>query len=337
MSQFVETPTRTYAVSSALAQFRRVKVSAGVLAYAGSTDHDLGVLENPVVSGDTYAAVRLRTAQGTVKMVAVDAITAFNPVYAAANGKVSASGTVLIGIAQEASTADGDVIEILRRQEASDSSAAGGTTAAAFEVDSDSTTPKIALASQTGGTGDYTTTLKPETTLSADNAIIVPEADGDTLVAVALAQTLTSKTLTSPVINTPTVKDLTEVVAATNVIAASETGTTFFLNHATEFVSTLPAPAAGLRFTFVVTGAPSGASYTITTNSSANVIKGQVYTVDVNSGTDPDFEVSGGDTISFVDAKAVAGDRVDVICDGTNWFAYGFCSVFDAITITTAS
>ncbi len=337
MSQFVETPTRTYAVSSALAQFRRVKMSAGVLAYAGSTDHDLGVLENPVVSGDTYAAVRLRTAQGTVKMVAVDAITAFNPVYAAANGKVSASGTVLIGIAQEASTTDGDVIEILRRQEASDSSAAGGTTAAAFEVDSDSTTPKIALAAQTGGTGDYTTTLKPETTLSADNAIIVPEADGDTLVAVALAQTLTSKTLTSPVINTPTVKDLTEVVAATNVIAASETGTTFFLNHATEFVSTLPAPAAGLKFTFVVTGAPSGASYTITTNSSANVIKGQVYTVDVNSGTDPDFETSGGDTISFVDAKAVAGDRVDVICDGTNWFAYGFCSVFDAITITTAS
>ena len=128
-----------------------------------------------------------------------------------------------------------------------------------------------------------------------------------------------------------------EVVTSTNVISAEESGKTFFLNSATEFVSTLPAPAIGLRFTFVVTAAPSGASYTIATSGSANIIKGQVYTVDVNSATDPDFETSGGDTISFVDAKAVAGDRVELYCDGTNWFAYGFCSVFDAITITTAS
>lgn len=128
-----------------------------------------------------------------------------------------------------------------------------------------------------------------------------------------------------------------EVVTATNVISAEESGKTFFLSSATEFVSTLPAPAIGLRFCFVVTAAPSGASYTIVTNASANIIKGQVYTVDVNSATDPDFETSGGDTISFVDAKAVAGDRVELVCDGTNWFAYGFCSVFDAITITTAS
>lgn len=129
----------------------------------------------------------------------------------------------------------------------------------------------------------------------------------------------------------------TEVVTATNVITAAESGKTFFLSSATEFVSTLPAAAAGLRYTFIVTAAPSGADYTITTDSSANIIKGQVYTLDVNSATDPDFEVTGADTVSFVSAKAVAGDRVDVICDGTNWFVYGFCSVFDAITITTAS
>lgn len=128
-----------------------------------------------------------------------------------------------------------------------------------------------------------------------------------------------------------------EVVTATNVITAEEGGKTFFLNSATEFVSTLPAPKLGLKFSFVVTAAPSGANYTVVTSGSSNIIKGQVYTVDVNSATDPDFETSGGDTISFVSAKAVAGDRVDLVCDGTNWFAYGFCSVFDAITITTAS
>lgn len=128
-----------------------------------------------------------------------------------------------------------------------------------------------------------------------------------------------------------------EVVTATNVITASENGKTFFLNSATEFVSTLPAPALGLRFTFIVTAAPSGASYTIVTNSSANIIKGSVYSSDLNAANDGDIETSGGDTITFVDAKAVAGDRVEVWCDGTNWFAHGFCSAFDAITITTAS
>ena len=128
-----------------------------------------------------------------------------------------------------------------------------------------------------------------------------------------------------------------EVVTATNVITAAESGKTFFLNSATEFVSTLPAAAAGLRYTFIVTAAPSGADYTIVTDSSANIIKGQVYTLDVNSAIDPDFEATGADTISFVSAKAIAGDRVDVVCDGTNWFAYAFCSVFDAVTITTAS
>ena len=156
----------------------------------------------------------------------------------------------------------------------------------------------------------------------------------------SVAQTVAGAKTFSGAVNvtgTLAAKQLTEVVVATNVIAATESGSVFFLNAATEFVSTLPAPAAGLYFTFIVTAAPSGADYTIVTTSSSNIIKGQVYTVDVNSATDPDFEVTGGDTISFVSAKAVAGDRVDVYCDGTNWFAYGFCSLFDAITITTAS
>jgi hypothetical protein len=136
---------------------------------------------------------------------------------------------------------------------------------------------------------------------------------------------------------TPVALGATETRTAATTLTAADNGKTIFLNSATEFATTLPAPAAGLAFTFIVSAAPSGASYTVVSASSANIIKGQVYTVDVNSATDPDFETSGGDTISLVDGKAVAGDRVDVVCDGTNWFAYGFCSVFDAITITTAS
>lgn len=127
-----------------------------------------------------------------------------------------------------------------------------------------------------------------------------------------------------------------EVVTAANVITAAENGKTFFLNSATEFASTLPAPALGLKYKFVVSAAPSGASYTITTTSSANIIVGQATSAEDAAGS-VDFEATGCDTISFVDAKAVIGDWVEVVSDGTNWFACGGCSVQDAITFTTAS
>lgn len=127
-----------------------------------------------------------------------------------------------------------------------------------------------------------------------------------------------------------------ETVAATNVITADESGKTFFLAAATEFVSTLPAPAAGLRYTFIIAAAPVSASYTVVTNASANVIVGIAVSSEDAAGS-VDFEASGCDTITFVDSKAVIGDRIDVISDGTKWYASGVCSVQDAITFTTAS
>jgi hypothetical protein len=124
-----------------------------------------------------------------------------------------------------------------------------------------------------------------------------------------------------------------EVVAATNVITAAESGKTFFLNSATEFVSTLPVAAAGLRYTFIVSGAPSGASYTVVTDSSANVIIG----LQNSAAGDAGDTGTADDTISFVDGQAVAGDRVDVISDGTSWFAYARSKVAAGITFTQAS
>lgn len=111
---YVETPTRTFASSSlAIGKYLRVVMTAGVLAIAGADVAELGVTEYPVLSGDTTGTVRLRTAQGTRKVVANGAITAGSNTFAAASGKVSATGTVFTGIALEAATADGDVIEVL--------------------------------------------------------------------------------------------------------------------------------------------------------------------------------------------------------------------------------
>ncbi len=124
---------------------------------------------------------------------------------------------------------------------------------------------------------------------------------------------------------TPTV----EVVAATNVITAAESGATFFLNDATEFVSTLPAPAAGLRYTFVITGAPASASYTVVTNASANIM-----TVILTAGgiDDASDVATARDVVTFVDAQSVAGDWMECISDGTNWFCRGSAAVAAGIT-----
>lgn len=330
MTAVAQVGSLTLPASAAMGQYLCVKTNgSNKLSLAGASDRGVGVLNDPVLAADDPASYAPYGSE-PLYMVASEAISREGSVYAAANGKVASTGTVKRGIALDAATANGDVIRVLPIQ--AETSAATGTSNETFTVDSDSTTPKLVIGAQAAGTGDYAVTLKPPATLTAARTHTLPADSDQTLVGATAAQTLTNKTLTAPLVT-----DATEVVAATNVIAASESGTTFFLNHATEFVSTLPAPAAGLNFEFIVSGAPSGASYTIVTNSSANIIKGQVYTVDVNSATDPDFEASGGDTITLVDGKAIAGDRVVLKCDGTNWFAYCFCSVFDAITITTAS
>ena len=43
------------------------------------------------------------------------------------------------------------------------------------------------------------------------------------------------------------------------------------------------------------------------------------------------------DTISVVSGSSLPGDKVDVVSDGTNWFAHAISKVAAAITFTTAS
>src|ERR1700742_4406776 len=113
MSLQFSAPTRSFASTAALNRYRRVTMTAGVLAYAGANEVGLGVLEVTTTTDDEVGAVRLPTAEGTQKMVASGAITALTNVYAAASGKIASSGSVKVGVALEAAGADGDVIEVL--------------------------------------------------------------------------------------------------------------------------------------------------------------------------------------------------------------------------------
>lgn len=192
MSQYVETPTRAFTAGAAIGKHLRVKLTAGVLAAAGSTDVELGTLEDASFASGDIRSVRLRTAQGTRKMVAVAAITAGNPAYAAASGKIDASGTVYVGTALETSSADNDVIEVLPGPNTDISATITGTNAATFQADADLGKPRAALGSQTGGTGDFKAVIRPPATLTADRVFSLNGDAADTLLGIGTAQTLTA-------------------------------------------------------------------------------------------------------------------------------------------------
>lgn len=111
MSQYFESACAPDTAAGAVAQFLRVK-TPGAVAAAGALDQSIGTMELPCVAAGP-CSVRLKTAEGTRKMVAAAAISAGAYVYGAASGKVSsvANGNIE-GIAKEAATTDGDVIEV---------------------------------------------------------------------------------------------------------------------------------------------------------------------------------------------------------------------------------
>ena len=152
---------------------------------------------------------------------------------------------------------------------------------------------------------------------------------GDTLTVNGTLNVTADGTLQQAGIAIELATTATEVVAATNVITAAESGTTFFLNDATEFVSTLPAVAAGLRYTFIVTAAPASADYTIVTDGSANVLNIVAWAGGIDDAADV---AVARDVVTFVDAQAVVGDWLYCISDGTSWQCTGGAAVAAGLT-----
>jgi hypothetical protein len=124
--------------------------------------------------------------------------------------------------------------------------------------------------------------------------------------------------------------DTVEVVTATNVITAAESGKTFFLSAAAGFVSTLPTAAAGLRFKFIVKTAPTSNGYTII-GTPEDIIYGTV----AASGAEATINgvtADASDNVILVHNQAKIGDEVEFISDGTNWYVTGNVNTFAAIT-----
>ncbi|MBC8869202.1 MAG: DUF2190 family protein [Planctomycetes bacterium] len=73
----------------------------------------IGVNEDAVLVSGDRVTLTLANKEGTQKMVAAGAITGGNKVYAAADGEIASSGTILEGTAFETCTTDQDIIEVM--------------------------------------------------------------------------------------------------------------------------------------------------------------------------------------------------------------------------------
>lgn len=117
MSQYVDGPAKSFTADEAIAVHLRVKLdSDGRVTTAGLADKDIGTAMTPAFAAGDVITVRLRTASGTHKAVAKEAIAAGATIYTEAGGKVQDTAETTayqIGTAMEAATADNDVIEIL--------------------------------------------------------------------------------------------------------------------------------------------------------------------------------------------------------------------------------
>jgi len=125
---------------------------------------------------------------------------------------------------------------------------------------------------------------------------------------------------------------VTETTIATDVLTGSQCGSTIFLSAATEFLTTLPVPSAGCYFKIVVKAAPASASYTVATDSSANILIGGINELEVDTGDDGPYQATG-DLITFADGVAVVGDYIEVISDGTSWYLNGQANADGGITL----
>lgn len=117
MSTTVQNNTRSFTAGEALEAYLLVKVdSAGsvVLAAAAADQPIAGFTNGPAANG-AAVNVSLAFGGGSTYGVANEAIAAGDFVYSAADGKLTSSVVdhTKVGIALDASTADGDVIEVL--------------------------------------------------------------------------------------------------------------------------------------------------------------------------------------------------------------------------------
>lgn len=105
----------TKTASAAIAKGALVKLGSdsSFVAPCSATDANaIGVALDSAAQNDNVAVALLGIANHTVQALASGAIGAGAKAYLAANGEISASGTIYVGIALTAASADGELVEL---------------------------------------------------------------------------------------------------------------------------------------------------------------------------------------------------------------------------------
>jgi hypothetical protein len=128
----------------------------------------------------------------------------------------------------------------------------------------------------------------------------------------------------------------TKSVAADYVASNSDSGTVFFLNQNGIDLTLPSAPVDGWHCKVIMAEDYATASCTVTINGSGEFFAGSVSTADNDAAADAaKFNGSTHDVIKF-DANSLAGDWVEIICNGSAWFVNGNCVAVDAISAATS-
>ena len=91
---------------------------------------------------------------------------------------------------------------------------------------------------------------------------------------------------------------------------------------------TLPAAKAGLNFKFVVAASPSGSGDLKIASAVADTIVGLT-----NADAAADGATNTAADFVIIEAAAVGGEVIELLCDGTNWYAFAHQSAVDSITL----
>lgn len=133
-------------------------------------------------------------------------------------------------------------------------------------------------------------------------------------------------------------RDRAEILTEATSLKDSDTGKVFYLNSATEFAVTLPsADDAGLGWNcrVIVKAAPASASYTVVEKATVDtdkIIVNGINELEVDTGDDGPYS-AGCTTITFADGVAVAGDWIDIRCDGTHFYVTGQANADGGISV----
>ena len=115
-------------------------------------------------------------------------------------------------------------------------------------------------------------------------------------------------------------------LAAAATLTAAQSGSIIALTGTTGYAVTLPAPAAGLNYTFIVQDL-FGTTDWVITSASADMF-GTVMELSTVQA------IASATTINLELAADTIGDRIKVESDGTNWYVSG--AMAQAASVTPA-